>query len=211
MGLTCFANGSLARERIRDEHGMTWLQFSEALDATPPGNDGRLLLPWFAPEITPHVPVPSPHRFGLARGDGPSDVRAVVEAQQMAMALHSRWIASRVDRIYATGGASVNRAILQVMADVFGADVYSSEVTNTAALGAALRARHARLVQTGEPADWDDIIRGLAEPDSHSRVQPDPRRHAMYQRLIGVYAACEAVALGRGPDPQPAIDAFRAG
>ncbi len=56
MGLTCFSNGSLARERVRDAFGMTWREFSAALDATPAGNDGRILLPWFAPEITPAVP-----------------------------------------------------------------------------------------------------------------------------------------------------------
>ena len=45
-----------------------------------------------------------------------------------------------VDTIHATGGASANREILQVMADVFDADVYQFEVGNSACLGAALRA-----------------------------------------------------------------------
>ncbi len=36
MGLTCFANGSIARERVRDRFGLTWSGFSSALlrDAT---------------------------------------------------------------------------------------------------------------------------------------------------------------------------------
>src|SRR5262249_57704199 len=55
MGLTCFANGSIARERVRDRFGLSWSGFAAALEATPPGNDGRLLLPWFDPEITPLV------------------------------------------------------------------------------------------------------------------------------------------------------------
>ena len=53
MGLTCFKNGSLARERVRDAFGLSWDSFSEALRRTPAGNDGRILLPWFEPEITP--------------------------------------------------------------------------------------------------------------------------------------------------------------
>ena len=60
----------------------------------------------------------------------------------MAMALHSRWMNVDVDTIHATGGAAANRDILQVMADVFGADVYQLQVGNSAALGAALRALH---------------------------------------------------------------------
>ena len=63
----------------------------------------------------------------------------------MAMALHSRWMGVDIKTIYATGGASANRAILQVMADVFGADVYQFEAGNAACVGAALRAQMAFL------------------------------------------------------------------
>ena len=55
MNLVCFRNGSLARERIRDEHGLDWDGFSRALEQSPAGNGGALMLPWFEPEITPHV------------------------------------------------------------------------------------------------------------------------------------------------------------
>ena len=35
MGITVFRNGSLARERMRDDFGLTWEQFSRALEETP--------------------------------------------------------------------------------------------------------------------------------------------------------------------------------
>ena len=57
MSLTCFKNGSLARERVRDAFGLTWDDFSRALSDTPAGNGGRILLPWYEPEITPFVPT----------------------------------------------------------------------------------------------------------------------------------------------------------
>ncbi len=41
MGLTCFQNGSLARERVRNELGMDWGAFSRALDTTPPRRPHR--------------------------------------------------------------------------------------------------------------------------------------------------------------------------
>jgi hypothetical protein len=31
----------------------------------------------------------------------------------------------------------------------------------------------------------------------------------MYRELLDVYGACEAFALGRGPDPAPQLAAFR--
>ena len=57
--------------------------------------------------------------------------------------------ASTIDTIHATGGAAVNRQILQVMADVFGAEVYRFRGANSAALGAALRAWHADALDEG--------------------------------------------------------------
>jgi xylulokinase len=154
MGLTCFSNGALAREHVRDAFGLTWADFSRALNNTPPGNCGRMLVPWFAPEITPSVATPRVRRYRLDATDGPAHVRAVVEAQQLAMARHSRWMGVDVDAILATGGAAANIQILQVMADVFGADVYRSTVSNSAALGAALRAWHGHALTTAAPLSW---------------------------------------------------------
>jgi xylulokinase len=194
MGLTCFSNGSLARERVREAYRLSWTEFSRALASTPPGNRGRILLPWFEPEITPPVLTPGVHRFGLDRDDVAGNVRGVVEAQQMALAIHSRWMGVPLETIHATGGAAVNDQILQVMADVFGAEVYRSSVTNSAALGAALRAWHADALAEGRPRAWDEVT-ALARPERDSRIAPDPARHAVYRELLAVYEACEAKAL----------------
>ncbi|MBI1874453.1 MAG: carbohydrate kinase [Acidobacteria bacterium] len=209
LGLTCFQNGSLARERVRDAHGLTWTEFSRALETTQTGNGGRVLVPWFQAEITPPVLTPGVHRYALAADDAPANVRAVVEAQQMAMALHSRWMRVEADAIHATGGAAANRQILQVTADVFGADVYPLEVANSAALGAALRAAHGDMMADGRSVGWEDVISGFAEPIAASRLRPDRWRHAVYRELMPVYAACEAHALGRGPEPTPLLERFR--
>jgi xylulokinase len=198
MGLTCFANGSIARERIRDEFGLTWADFSASLDSTPPGNDGRILLPWFDPEITPPVIVPGVRRHHLALDDMNGHVRGVVEAQMMSMKLHSRWMGVEVATIHATGGASANRAILRVMADVFGAEVRQFRVSNSACLGAAIRARHADTVADGRRPRWDDLVEPVVERLTASTLQPDRDRHVIYGDLIRVYADCEARALGSG-------------
>ena len=206
MGLTCFQNGSLARERVRDDLGLNWKSFSQALDSTPPG--GPVVLPWFEPEITPAVPIPGVRRYGVSGTSPEVNVRALVDAQMMSMALHSQWMGVRIDTIHATGGAAANRSILQTMADVFGANVYELAVGNSAALGAALRAAHAEI--SAEPAgDWEDVIRGFTEPIARTRLEPDRRRHAFYRDWIRVYGACEAHALGRGPDPEPLLEQLR--
>ena len=56
---------------------------------TPAGNQGRVMIPWFEPEITPAVADPRVHRYRLSPDDAAANVRAVVEAQQMSIAVHA--------------------------------------------------------------------------------------------------------------------------
>jgi len=154
------------------------------------------MLPWFDAEITPAVAVPGVRRRGLDEHDAPANVRAVVEAQMMALLLHSRWMGVAVDVIHATGGAAANTGILQVMADVFGAEVRRLEVSNAAALGAALRALHAHRLESGTPLSWDEIV-GRLEAPSPGSIRADPVRHAKYRELLPAYAEFERLESAR--------------
>ena len=196
MSLICFKNGSLARERVRDAHGLDWHGFSRALRETPAGNRGAMMLPWFDPEITPHVDRPGVRRRDLSPDDAAANVRAVIEAQMMAMANHSApVIGGRVSRVLATGGESANRDILQVAADVFDSDVYQLAGGNSACLGAALRAFHAHERAQGRDLPWDQVVAGFAEPIEESRVTPVPDHVRVYSELRRQYAQFEADAL----------------
>ncbi|HEX5475348.1 MAG TPA: FGGY-family carbohydrate kinase [Vicinamibacterales bacterium] len=191
MGLTCFSNGSLAREAVRDQYGLDWAGFSAALANTPAGNRGGLLRPWFVPETTPAADT-GVLREGLDPDDAAANVRGVVEAQMMAMANHTEWIARPIARIHAAGGAAANPAILQVMADVFGADVYRAAAVNAAALGAALRAFEADARAHGHACPWPDVVAGLTDPAPGSRIRPVPAHTRVYDDLRRRYAGLEA-------------------
>lgn len=192
MALTCFRNGSLAREAIRDAAGLDWAGFSLALQATPPGNGGALMLPWFEPEITPAVERPGARRLRLDPLDHAANVRAVVEGQMMAMANHSVWMGVRISRIRATGGGSNNPEILQVMADVFDAEVQVFETSNSACLGAAIRAAHADLAARRTPVSWAELTRDFVTALPDSRIGPRPDAVRTYAALRHGYAAFEA-------------------
>lgn len=194
MALTCFANGSLARERVRNMFGLDWAGFTTLLRSTPPGNHGRLLLPWFEPEITPAVATPGIVREGLAEDDAAGHVRGVVEAQMMAMARHSGWMGVRPSEIRATGGASGNAAVLQVMADVFGARVFRSARANTTAPGAALSAFRGAAAAAGVSIGWAALAEGCDRAAGH--IEPDMAAHAVYRDLTARHARLEAAALG---------------
>jgi xylulokinase len=195
MALTCFANGSLARERVRDAYRFDWNRFSAALRRTPAGNGGAMMLPWFVPEITPRVEHPSVRRQHLDAADADRNVRAVVEAQAMSMRLHSRWIVERATEIRATGGAAQNDDLLQVIADVFDAQVVRLATTNSAALGAALRAYHADSLASGHPIAWPDVVAGFTDPAPGEPIRPNPANVAVYARLLEEYRRFESLIL----------------
>jgi xylulokinase len=208
MGITVFKNGSLARERVRDQFGMNWAAFSEVLRSTPPGNHGRLMVPWFDPEITPDVQVPGVYRADLDANDVAGNVRAVVEGQMMSMANHSRWMGAPIKVIHATGGAAANRDVLQIMANVFDTAVYQFKVGNSACLGAALRAWHADAAAAGNPVSWETVVRDLASPLIDSRVSPDAAATETYRALCARYASIETQVLrSRSTIGQPTEEA----
>lgn len=191
MTLNCFKNGGLARARIRDLYGLDWAGFAQAMATTPPGNRGRLMLPWFDTEIVPRVLTPGVHRRDLSADDVAGNCRAVVEAQMMTMCLHAGWMKLRPTLLYATGGASEDRAVLQVMADVFQCPVQRSERTNSAAVGAALIAAHAT-----EPATpWSELLSRFTRGASAGVVHPDPATAPVYRDLMRRYAETEQAAL----------------
>lgn len=199
MSLACFRNGSLAREWVRLEHRLDWDGVAERLDEQP-GNGGRIMLPWLETEITPHVPHAGVRRFGFDARDAGTNVRGLIEGQMMAMANHAGDVTTdRIEKIIATGGAAANRALLQVMANVFGVEVYRLDAGNSAALGAALRAYHAERLAAGEPVSWRTVVSGFTDPNPGHRVSPNPKLTAMYSELRREYGQLEALHKDRQP------------
>jgi xylulokinase len=200
LPLICFANGSLARERIRDQYGLDWEGYNQLLLKTKPGNNGAIMLPWFEPEIVPHVSRPGIHRFDFNKKDvAAQDCRAIVEAQMMSMHIHSAWMKIKPTSIYATGGGSVNLLVLQIMADVFNCPVHRIEVAKSAALGGALRAVHGWLSHQGKKPKWQEVVSVFTDPIPNSEVKPVSKSVRIYDKLMEKYAACERSVLNAEP------------
>ena len=196
MTLICFKNGSLAREKVRELYGLKdWNAFGKLLAKTKPGNNGAILLPWFDAEIVPRVNRPGIHRFDLAEKDAAANARAIFEAQMLSMRRHSAWMKVAPECIFATGGASNNPALLQVLADVMNCRVLRIEVSKSAALGAALLAAHGWLTAAGEKPQWSKLVAGFTNPVAGSEVHPDKKAAKIYDRLLEKFAQCEQTAL----------------
>uniref|UniRef100_A0A8D0HTJ6 Xylulose kinase n=1 Tax=Sphenodon punctatus TaxID=8508 RepID=A0A8D0HTJ6_SPHPU len=146
-----FKNGSLMREKIRDDFASgSWDEFSKALTSTAIGNYGNLGFYFYVLEITPEAV--GIHRFNRDNIKVPKfpkevEIRALIEGQFMAKRIHAEKLGYKIvpkTRILATGGASHNKDILQVLSDVFNAPVYTIDTANSACLGCAYRAIHGK-------------------------------------------------------------------
>jgi xylulokinase len=188
MCLTCFKNGSLARERIREEANVDWTFFDvTAFEQTPAGNNGQLALPWFEAEITPPVLTPGLRaNFDFANASPATQIRAIIEAQILSIRVHSQWIGN-FDTIRVTGGASRSTGILQTLANVFQAKVETIAVQDSAALGAAMLAAHV----VGKHA-YTALAQTLAP--ATASIKPDPLTRATYESLLASYLTLEAAA-----------------
>uniref|UniRef100_A0A8D0PNN7 Xylulose kinase n=1 Tax=Sus scrofa TaxID=9823 RepID=A0A8D0PNN7_PIG len=194
MALLCFKNGSLMREKIRDESASrSWSEFSKALRSTELGNGGNLGFYFDVMEITPEII--GRHRFNAENHEVSAfpwdvEIRALIEGQFMAKKIHAEGLGYRVmpkTKILATGGASHNKDILQVLADVFGAPVYVIDTANSACVGSAYRAFHGLTAGTNMP--FSEAVK-LA-PNPRLAATPTPGAFQVYEALLQRYAVLE--------------------
>ncbi|KHJ44789.1 hypothetical protein D918_05039 [Trichuris suis] len=190
MGLLCFRNGDCTRKQARRRlcgGNATWSQFEHLVDSSPPGNCGVF---YEYEEIGSKV-LP---QYILVNADGcrvpffekQIEARAVVEHQCLAKRLSSykTGMRSKMERILVTGGASNSEIILQTLSDVFNLPVYRKDVAHSAALGGAVRAKHALvMLEYGSfvPLDFES---------SPGKLVAEPRQSVVeiYEEMIIKYA-----------------------
>lgn len=203
MSLICYKNGALARESIKKKYDLDWTSFSQILRETPAGNHGKIMLPYFFPEIVPLVLEPKVYRFGFDEKDLAGNVRAIIESQFLSMRLHSKWIAEKPEQIYATGGGSANMDILQIAADIFNTKIRSFEVTNSAALGAALRCAKSYYDSINVKKSWREIVAPFLNIQKGEIIEPHDNYKLIYDEMLDVYKKCEDYIIKNGEDPEP--------
>lgn len=189
MAMICRKNGSLAREYVRDRSAQgSWETFRKRLMESPPGNRGVIGIYALEPEITPPITRPGVYAFGpqdrpLSELSPAEATRAVLESQFLSMRLHGERIGLTARRVIATGGASVDRGLLRVVADVFGTPVYLAESSDSASRGAAYRALHGWTCRrVGAYVPFKAVL--VKARPFQKVMDPDPAAHGVYTDLL---------------------------
>jgi xylulokinase len=154
--------------------------------AVPAGADGLVFLPYLAGERSPLWDTSARGAFvGLTLRHGRAHLtRAVLEAAALAI----RHVAApileagvSVSAMRACGGPAHSETWNQIKADVTGFPVEVPRVLETGLIGAAIVAA----VGVGIQPDLPTAIGAMTAIDH--RLEPDPERHAVYDRVYQAY------------------------
>lgn len=186
MSLICFTNGSLARDNVKTQCNVDWEYFdNQAVAESTPGNDGRIILPYFESESTPLVLTPGvKYNYDPGASTPAQNIRAIMESQASSMLLHSKWMGETFNRIRISGGASKGSGFRQILADVFQAAVETVSVSNSASLGAAMRA-----VNSIEGISFSRLAEQFCQ--AQETLQPNPDNAVLYDEFLERFAQFE--------------------
>lgn len=185
LPLICTMNCTVATEQVARTFGFSTREGDAHLQATPPGADGLVMLPFLNGERTPDLPRGKGVLAGIdAANMTPAHVyRAAMEGATYSLKYgFDAFVRAgmRFDRIVLTGGGSNSAAWRQLVADVFGLPVDVPAQTEGAAFGAALQALWATGRAAGDASSIADIARAHVALDPARAVTPDPARTQAY-------------------------------
>lgn len=189
MMMLVYKNGATTRKFIRDlinSKDNDWILFNKSIEKTSPGRNGNLSFYFIESEITPNCLNTGVVKFDqngsqITSSIDESDCRGIIESQVLSFKHHSRKLGlEKISSIIVTGGGSVNKAILQIIADIFEIDVYRSNIVNTAATGAAIRSMR---------------IKSSVKTHSSEVVRPNQENYAIYRKLFESFAFLEDKAI----------------
>ncbi|SDP79226.1 gluconate kinase, FGGY family [Litchfieldia salsa] len=180
-------NGGIALQWLKEllHYQGSFDDFTNEAERVTPGAEGILFFPYINGE---RAPLWNQHARGNFFGMTVTHkqehfVRAVLEGitfnlYQIAKALE--YSVGEPEKIYINGGLSKSKVWLQIVADVFGKEVYVSETHHSAAWGAAWTA----LVALGKVTSFDEIKKNIP---MGSPVIPDQNNHETYLEIYRKY------------------------
>ena len=189
LPLLCVSNMANGYNAFLRDFATSHEGFNTLLADTPPGNDGRILVPWYEGERTPDLPDAAPVYFGFTADDFVPRrlARAVLEGHVHSLYSGYRRF-PRAAHLHVTGGLAQSPAWCQMLADVF--QVEAVPVAGEgAALGAAIHAAWVWQKENGADLSIADVGDPFIVLEEDRRARPRPESAATYRAQRRLYQA----------------------
>jgi len=206
LSLLCVSNMANGYNAVLERFGLTHEVFAELVERTPPGNGGRVLVPWYEGERTPDVPLAAPLAFGFGVADMAEArpevlCRAVLEGHVLNLYDGFTRMPVTPREIRLTGGLANSPAWCQTIADVFGAETVPVRGEG-AALGAAIHAAWVWYREAGRGRPLAEVAGPFVVLDEARRRRPRPEHRDANVLLARLFRALSRRIRGLdGEDP----------
>ncbi len=198
LPLLCVSNLANGYNAVLSQYSLSHEQFNEIAEQTPAGCGGRMIIPWYAGERTPDVPLATPIYFGFGLDDFKPEYlcRAVLEGH--ILNLYNGFLRMPVDarEIRLTGGLAKSEIWCQTIADVFEASVVPVQGEG-AALGAALHAAWDHEKEKNPELKLKDVTAPFVILDEARRKEPLPENKQRYETVKHLFSGLSARMRGQ--------------
>lgn len=190
LPLICTMNVTSATTRIRELFGLDLAAFSEQVASAPVGAEGVTVLPFFNGERVPMLPEASADFLGLTSLNTTQAnlCRAVVEGATFGLRYGLELLGdltAGASQIRLIGGGANSPIWRQMVADITGTEVICPEITDAAALGAAIQA--AWCDQRSQGVTLESLCQRMVHLDAQSLAEPNLARVEAYQDVYTRY------------------------
>jgi xylulokinase len=203
LPLLCVSNLANGYNEVLRMFDLDHERFNAIIGETRPGNDGRILIPWYVGERTPDLPQAAPLYFGFGLDDFNREnlCRGVLEGHVLNLYSGFRRMPVAVKEIRLTGGLSRSEAWCQTIADVFEAEVATVDGEG-AALGAAVHAAWVWLKEEHRGVSIGEAVGRFVKLDEARRKRPAGEHRETYRRQKRLFESLSSRARGlSGEDP----------
>jgi len=197
LPLICTMNVTSATTKIRQLFNLDIEAFNEALQLSPPGAEGVMMLPFFNGERVPPLPhaQASLHCLNHENLTPQNLSMAVVESATYGLKFGLDLFREQglsMNEIRLTGGGSRSPVWRQIVADITNTQVVCVANEEGAALGAALQSIWCDYLDKGKgninpELCLSDICNKFVHLNENTRMYPDPARVNIYQDLYSEY------------------------
>jgi xylulokinase len=189
LSLLCVSNLSNGYDSVLKMYDLNHTSYNVIIHQTKPGNNGKILIPWFSGERTPDLPKAASLFFGFQLEDFnmQSLCRAVLEGHVMNLYEGFKRMSVDVKEIRITGGLSKSEAWCQAIADVFETDTVPVEGEG-AALGASIHAAWVWFLESGQVISMEELSKPFIIINEKRRKKPIPKNVTVYRKQKCLYS-----------------------